>query len=79
MVEPSRIPGEHNLFVAGNDDEAKQTVRALLESFGWPGESIIDLGDITAARAAEMYSRMYFTLVNALGTFELNINIIRAD
>lgn len=79
MAEPSRIPGEHNIFVAGNDDDAKQAVRSLLESFGWPVASILDLGDITAARAAEMYSRMYFTLVGALGTFEVNINVVRAS
>lgn len=78
MVDPSRIPGEHNIFVAGDDADAKRAVGGLLESFGWPAGAIIDLGDITAARAVEMYSRLYFTLVGALGTFELNINIVRA-
>ncbi|WP_043650999.1 NADPH-dependent F420 reductase [Cellulosimicrobium cellulans] len=79
MVEPSRVPGEHSIFVAGNDTSAKGTVRALLESFGWPAEKVIDLGDISAARAVEMYSRLYFTLVGALGTFELNINVVRSS
>lgn len=78
MVDPSRVPGEHSIFVAGDDADAKQTVRELLASFGWPARKIIDLGDITAARAVEMYSRMYFTLVGVLGTFELNINVISA-
>lgn len=78
MVEPSRIPGEHSIFVAGDDREAKQTVGELLQSFGWPAEKIIDLGEITASRAVEMYSRLYFTLVGALGSFELNINVVRA-
>ncbi|MDO4631180.1 MAG: NAD(P)-binding domain-containing protein [Corynebacterium sp.] len=27
MVEPTRIPGEHNLFIAGNDNDAKDVVR----------------------------------------------------
>ena len=78
MVDPSRIPGQHSIFVAGDDPDAKQTVRGLLESFGWPAGKIIDLGGITAARAVEMYSRLYFTLVGALGTFELNIDVVRA-
>lgn len=78
MVDPSRVPGEHSVFVAGDDADANQTVRGLLESFGWPAEKIIDLGDISGARAVEMYSRMYFTLVDALGTFELNIDVVRA-
>lgn len=76
MVDPSRVPGEHCIFLAGDDAEAKQTVQALLASFGWPEASVIDLGDITGARAVEMYSRMYFTLVQRLGTFELNIHVV---
>lgn len=78
MVEPSRIPGEHSIFVAGDDPDAKQTVRGLLESFGWPAEKFLDLGDITGSRAVEMYSRLYFTLVGALGTFDFNIDVVRA-
>ena len=77
MVDPSRVPGEHSIFLAGDDKEAKQTVHGILNGFGWPEASVIDLGDITGARAVEMYSRLYFTLVGALGTFELNINVIR--
>src|SRR5204863_2011524 len=36
MVDPSRVPGEHDVFLSGNDEDAKQTVRRILESFGWP-------------------------------------------
>lgn len=78
MVDPSRVPGEHNLFVAGNDEDAKDTVRRLLEGFGWPADSVIDLGDITGARGAEMYARLYFTLAGVLDTFDFNINVARA-
>ncbi len=42
----------HSGFVSGDDAEAKQAVTELLESFGWT--DIIDLGDITSARDAEM-------------------------
>src|SRR3954454_23523050 len=54
MVDPDSGPGEHVLFVAGNDDAAKAEVAALLGRFGWPAARVIDLGDITAARATEM-------------------------
>ncbi|HEX8769764.1 MAG TPA: NAD(P)-binding domain-containing protein, partial [Acidimicrobiales bacterium] len=47
MVDPSIVPGPHNVFIAGNDDGAKAEVSVLLESFGWPSEAIFDLGDIT--------------------------------
>lgn len=79
MIDPSRVPGEHTIFVAGNDPEAKKTVEGLLAGFGWPERSILDLGDITGARGVEMYARLYFTLVGALDTFELNIQVIRGS
>ena len=78
MVDPGKIPGEHTIFVAGNDADAKQVVEDILDQFGWPAESILDLGDITGARAVEMYSRLFFTLADKFGSFELNINVVRA-
>ena len=79
MIDPSRVPGPHSIFVAGNDSDAKRTVDALLGEFGWLAESIIDLGDITGARGVEMYARLFFTLYNAFGTFDFNINVTRAN
>src|SRR5690606_9073936 len=49
MVEPSLVPGEHEVFVSGNDAEAKRVVASFLkEQFGW--REVIDLGDISTAR-----------------------------
>lgn len=79
MVDPGRIPGRHNIFVAGDDEDAKATVRFLLGEFGWPADVIVDLGGIQGARGAEMYARLYFTLTGALGTWDLNIAIVRAQ
>jgi predicted dinucleotide-binding enzyme len=36
MVDPSRVPGHHNVFVAGNASAAKGVVKGLLRQFGWP-------------------------------------------
>jgi predicted dinucleotide-binding enzyme len=55
MVDPSRVPGEHVVFVSGDDERAKGEVVELLEGFGWPRRRIVDLGGIRAARGAEMY------------------------
>lgn len=80
MVDPAKIPGQHSIFVAGNDEDAKRTVEDILHQFGWPSESVIDLGDITGSRAVEMYSRMFFTLVGAFGNnFAVNINVVRGS
>ncbi|MCW8102832.1 NADPH-dependent F420 reductase [Streptomyces tauricus] len=57
MVDPSRIPGQHNVFVAGEDADARATVKSLLSGFGWPDEAIIDLGGIRGTRGTETYSR----------------------
>ena len=47
MVDPGRVPGEHDVFLCGNDADAKARVTQLLESFGWPSERVVDLGDIS--------------------------------
>jgi 8-hydroxy-5-deazaflavin:NADPH oxidoreductase len=78
MIEPSRLPGEHHVFVAGDDPDAKETVKGLLREVGWADTSIIDLGGIRAARATEMYLPLWLSLYGALGTGDFNIGIVRA-
>jgi 8-hydroxy-5-deazaflavin:NADPH oxidoreductase len=75
MVEPSRVPGEHTVFVAGEDADAKQTVRGLLQELGWREASIVDLGGIRAARGTEMYLPLWLSLMGALGTADFNIRV----
>ncbi len=77
MVDPARVPGEHDIFLAGDDAVAKQAVGELLQSFGWPADQIIDLGDVTAARAAEMYLPLWLRLMGALQTSDFNIKVVR--
>jgi 8-hydroxy-5-deazaflavin:NADPH oxidoreductase len=77
MVDPSIVPGEHDVFVCGNDEGAKDEVRELLESFGWPSERINDLGDITAARGTEMYLPLWLRLMGVTGGANFNIRVVR--
>jgi predicted dinucleotide-binding enzyme len=77
MVDPARVPGGHDVFLCGNDAGAKGRVRELLESFGWPSEAIVDLGDITAARGTEGYLALWLRLWGALGTGDFNIKVVR--
>jgi predicted dinucleotide-binding enzyme len=76
MVEPGIVPGSHNMFVSGNDSEAKASVSELLQSFGWPVEEIVDLGDIAAARGMEMYLPLWVRLYGAVGTPHFNIKVV---
>jgi predicted dinucleotide-binding enzyme len=75
MTDPGRLPGTHNIFVCGNDEGAKTTVRELLQGFGWPAEAIVDLGGIEAARGTEMYLPLWLRLMGALGTADFNIQV----
>jgi predicted dinucleotide-binding enzyme len=77
MVDPARVPGEHDVFVCGDDDGAKAQARELLEGFGWPADSIVDLGDLTAARGTEAYVLFWLRLYGAFGTGDLNIKVAR--
>ena len=74
MVEPSLIPGVHTMFVSGNDAKAKAEVIDLLKTgFGW--KEVMDLGDITGARAQEMYLPLWVRLFTKLKTPNLNIHV----
>jgi len=74
MGHPERVPGETDLFVAGNDSGAKERVAALLREFGW--KSVIDLGDVTAARGLEAYLLLWLRLWGALQTPNLNVRVV---
>jgi hypothetical protein len=76
MVEPSRVPGEHTVFVSGNDAEAKSRVKQLLtEWFGW--KQVLDLGDISTARGTESYLLLWLRLWGAVGSPEFNIHVVK--
>jgi predicted dinucleotide-binding enzyme len=76
MVDPGRIAGEHDVFVSGNDADAKATVTGILKDwFGW--KSVVDLGDISTARGTEGYILMWLRLYGALKTADFNIKVVR--
>ena len=76
MVDPARVPGEHDVFVSGNDADAKVRVTAILKDwFGW--KSVVDLGDITTARGTEGYILMWLRLYGAMQTADFNIRVVK--
>lgn len=76
MVEPALVPGHHTVFVSGNDQKAKGRVMDFLRALGWV--SIIDLGDISSARAAEQLLPLWVRLYSKLGTGLFNIAVMKA-
>lgn len=75
MMHPISIPGEHNVFVSGNDDKAKKLVTELLYEVGWKHDNIIDLGDISSARGTEMLLPLWLRLWNKMGNANFNFHI----
>jgi predicted dinucleotide-binding enzyme len=75
MVNPKNLGEESTVFVSGDDAAAKATVTELLRSFGHT--DVIDLGDISTARGAEMLMPVWLRLMGTLGTANFNIKIVR--
>ncbi len=53
MINPRLTGDEPDMFIAGDNEEAKHTVTSLLGEFGWP---VINLGSIENARWLEALS-----------------------
>jgi predicted dinucleotide-binding enzyme len=77
MVSPAGLAGgDHDVFVAGDDPDARDRVgRFLREEFGW--RTVVDLGDLTAARAMEMMIMIWIKIWEALGTADFNFKVVR--
>ncbi len=76
MVHPTRLGDRSEVFVAGDDAAAKDTVRDFLRGFGWVDANIVDLGGIRASRGVEMYLPLWLNLMGALGTADFNIKLV---
>jgi predicted dinucleotide-binding enzyme len=78
MIDPSHLPGRHDVFLAGEDAAAKSTVSELLRELGWPADAIVDLGGIRAARGLEMFLPFWLSVLMSIGTSDFNVAIVRA-
>jgi len=76
MVNPILVPGDHDVFMSGNDAAAKSKVREVLTQwFGW--KSVIDLGDISTARGTEMYLPLWVRLYALFQKPNFNIKVVK--
>ena len=76
MVNPSALPGDHTVFMSGNDAAAKSSVLEILKSFGWKESNVIDLGDITTARGTEQLLQIWVRLYSKLQNGMFNFNVV---
>ena len=77
MVDPGRLAGgDHTLPICGDDPEAKAAVAALLrDTLGW--RDVLDVGDITAARAMEAYLLFWLRLRETTGSAIVSTKVVR--
>ena len=76
MTNPGALAaGDHTIPICGDDDAAKGEVSALLHTFGW--RDVLDLGDLTNARAMEAYVTLWIRMFSALDTPMINIKVVR--
>ena len=76
MVNPKQVGnGDHTVFLSGNYLQAKAQVTKLLREFGWT--DILDLGDISTARGAEMLISLGYAVIGAVNSPNIAFKIIR--
>jgi 8-hydroxy-5-deazaflavin:NADPH oxidoreductase len=75
MVNAALVPGDHDLFIAGNDAAAKAKVTEIATAFGW--KHIVDLGDIVGARATEALLPIWVRLWATSGSMMHNLHVAR--
>ena len=59
MVDPNFPDGKPDMFIAGDDEGAKQLVDGLIRELGWP--PAVDLGGIQASRYLEPLAMVWIT------------------
>ena len=72
MFKPDFPGGPPDMFICGNDNQAKATVTEVLKSFGW---SVVDIGGIDCARYLEpmamVWIRHFFRINSVNHAFKL--------
>lgn len=78
MINPALVgKGDHVNFLSGNDAEAKSKVKKLLNHIGWKDENIIDIGDISGARATESLLPIWLKVMGVLNSSAFNFKVVR--
>ena len=77
MVNPTMVGGgDHTAFICGNDTGAKEKVQSMMKEFGWKGENILDLGDISSARGTEAMLPIWLRIYQATQNGAFNFRVV---
>jgi 8-hydroxy-5-deazaflavin:NADPH oxidoreductase len=76
MIDPQLPGGPPTMFVAGDDDAAKETVTELLRATGW---DVVDLGGIQASRWLEALCMTWVAYGAKNGTWDHAFRLLRPE
>lgn len=74
FADPNFAEGQATMFIAGDDEAAKATVRDVLDSFGWP--PAVDVGGIDASRELESLCILWVRLGLLRGAWDHGFKLL---
>lgn len=74
FFRPNLVGGPPDMFIAGNDAEAKRRVTKILNDFGW--NSVVDVGGIDGARWLEALCVLWVRSALALGSWNIAFKLV---
>jgi 8-hydroxy-5-deazaflavin:NADPH oxidoreductase len=74
FVDPSFSQGAPTMLIAGNDEDAKRTVRDVLSEFGW--SDTIDIGGIEGSRELEAICIAWVKIGGARGAWDHGFKLL---
>lgn len=74
FVDPSFSEGQPTMLIAGDDQEAKDTVRNVLTNFGW--SDTVDIGGIEGSRELEAICIVWVKIGGARGAWDHGFRLL---
>jgi predicted dinucleotide-binding enzyme len=74
FVDPTFSEGAPTMLIAGDDEDAKATVRDVLADFGW--SQSIDIGGIEGSRELEAICIAWVKVGGARGAFDHGFKLL---
>ncbi|NWJ46179.1 MAG: NAD(P)-binding domain-containing protein [Chloroflexi bacterium] len=74
MIQADLLGEQLDMFIAGNDAAAKETVTGLLKDFGW---SVVDLGGIEESRLLEPLAMIWIKYMVKTQNWQHGIKLVR--
>src|SRR6476659_4371325 len=74
FIDPSFSEGQPTMLIAGNDEDAKRTVRDLLADLGW--SDTVDIGGIEGSRELEAICIVWVKIGGARGAWDHGFKLL---